>query len=171
MQQQPEQSFSPFRAAPLLPRPLLLRSLGLIISAGAVPKYGLHLSSSQHPRSAHWTPMRPNKLVPVRMRPSLEYHLHFTHCYHPELPHMVIQKTLCVALVCRHIFLSSSSSLSLPTARLSLSLSLSLSPSVPHSLRLSPPLSLSLSLSHTHTHTHMTTENDALFSTMTYVTK
>ena len=86
----------------------------------------------QHPCSAHWTPMRPNKLVPVRMRPSLEYHLHFTHCYHPELPHMVIQKTLCVALVYQHIIFissSSSSSLSLPTALLSLSLFSILSPS------------------------------------------
>ena len=100
--------------------------------------YGLHLSSSQHPCSAHWTPMRPNKLVPVRIRPSLEYHLNFTHCYHPELPHMVIQKTLCVALVYQHIIFISSSSLSLPTALLSLSLSLS----VLHSLRLSLSLSL-----------------------------
>ena len=112
----------------------------MIISAGAVPRYGLHLSSSQHPCSAHLTPMRPNKLVPVRMRPSLEYHLHFTHCYHPELPHMVIQKNSvrCFGLSTHYIYFFFFFSFSPHHPTLSLC-----SP-------FCPPLSLSFSLSLSH---------------------
>ena len=72
-----------FRAAPLThPH---LPSLGLIISAGAIQRYGLQLSSNQHLFSAPWTTMRRNKLVSVQMQPSLEYHLPLTHCSHLEL--------------------------------------------------------------------------------------